>query len=950
MNRVLFITMAFVMLLSGCKNDEPEPWDKDTDNYEGTHTDFRLGPESHGLDNGSINISFLSEDGTVFQRRAIHNRIDNVSTFRLEVGLREGVYRLLAAEAVTDYLTEEDGGADKIEFGLGSRIRVDESGINVIDKFNPVLRYAGEGTKENPYIVSSSSHLFSLMMAVNDYDSNREITPGTYFRQVCDIDMKSMSRSCDAENGWLPIGFDTNTPFRGIYLGDNHVISNLIIKRPHSAGIGLFGYLHDGAVDGLKMRGASIEGQFAVGAIAGAVITSGNNNRGSGTITNCSTEECVVKGDATSAMVGGILGAVDMHAKALLADCSTNGGSVDGGMNVGGLFGGAGIYSSVMMSSCSNTSKVSASASGVGGLVGTADTLQIVGSKNLARVEGPKSSGKDTPCLGTGGLVGGSGYSWITSCNNDGEVSGYDGVGGIIGSTRVKGSENESLLYNQTVLRYCTNTGAVRGNRFVGGAVGEAQAGGFSVCNTGPVYGNEYVGGVCGGASLAVIHNSGNGATVDGTSYVGGIVGKCTWGSLAVCRNAGAVRSSNDRAGGIAGMAGNNTVIHYCSNFGDVDGGSGYAGGIVGDIGDPRTWNGWSIAECVVGSLECVMAFAGPALAVIEEGFELAEAVEITIKIVETSVEAALQTTDYVLLSYGIYELVSPEAEEALENSMRLSSEDINNRNTQKLQELSNGCSVELPYFTPTDVVKLYNGHVDKLMEWYGLEGNDEKFNEAINERREERAEALEKVARAHEIAHSVIAGVAVATSTVALIAGEVATGGLATAAVAAGSAAAIVGGVNAIVKSCTEFEKNAVIISQCINARKVTSDATSKAGNIAGRICDGSVVYDCLSTCKGSSQSFVGETGSHNSINHCISLVEYHTTEATSPIGDCMGLDPSASGSYVFYKSDVSQASKDAMAKPETFTKIGFIIGDDGKWILKSGYEFPLPNISEMQ
>lgn len=88
-------------------------------------------------------------------------------------------------------------------------------------------------------------------------------------------------------------------------------------------------------------------------------------------------------------MLGGLLGAVDMHSKALLGDCSAQNGSVSGGMNVGGIFGGAGIYSSVLVTGCDNSSSVKGIVAGAGGIVGTADTLQVVGSRNYARIEGP---------------------------------------------------------------------------------------------------------------------------------------------------------------------------------------------------------------------------------------------------------------------------------------------------------------------------------------------------------------------------------------------------------------------------------------------------------------------------------------------------------------------------------------------------------------------------------
>lgn len=932
------------MILAACSDDDrPEPVIcPGNDSFEGNYTEFFLGDESAGLATGNVDIRILAPDGSVIVRRADHSRRGNRSSMQMTVGLRDGVYRLLAASPA--------GKGEEEEYGLGSRIRVSASGIEVIDSYNTTLKCAGLGSKENPFIISSASHLFNLMMAVNDYDSNRQITSETYFEQVCDIDMKSMSRSCDSHYGWMPIGADTNTPFRGVYRGGGHTLKNLTISRPSTPGVGLFGFLFNAAIDSLRMQNCTVEGQYAVGTVAGAVISSGDNIRGSATITNCGLTGCTVKGNASSAMLGGILGAIDMHTTALLADCTMDGGSVSGGMNVGGLFGGAGLYSALMVSGCENSSTVTGRASGVGGIVGTADTLQVVGSRNTAAITGPAQTSDGLPGTGTGGIAGGSGYSWITGCENIGTVSGFEGVGGIIGSTRVRGSESESFLYNQSVLRYCTNSGSVSGSRFVGGAIGEAQAGGYSVCNTGTVTAADYAGGICGAASLSVIHNSFNSGTVRVTgSRAGGIIGKCTWGSLAVNQNSGKITAPSGRAGGIAGLCGNNTVIHYCANYGNIEGGSGYSGGIVGDIGEPRKWTGLDIAECVVGTLECVMALAGPSLAVLESAVEMAEAVEITIKLVETGFDVSLQITDYVLLGFGIDELLNPEAEEALEKDMTEKAARISDTNTALLGTLRAACSAEMTNFGSASLAEAANSNVERLMEWYALEGNDDIFNETINKKREQRAEKLEEIEHTKEIVHTVIAGVAVAVSTVALIGAEVASGGTATAFVMAGAAAALVGGVNAIVKSCTKFETNAVIISQCINARSVSGSDAGHTAAIAGRLCDGSVIYDCLSTVSAGENEFAGDIGRHCNVNHCIGLVAHPSMSRDNAIYQCIYADPSLKGDAVTGDTGFSNVSTAAMGKTETFTALGFSIGSDAVWTL-GALPFPIPNISEMQ
>ena len=61
----------------------------------------------------------------------------------------------------------------------------------------------------------------------------------------------------------------------------------------------------------------------------------------------------------------------------------------------------------------------------------------------------------------------------------------------------------------------------------------------------------------------------------------------------------------------MVGLGGNNTIIHYCGNHGKVINKTGkHIGGIVGEVGDPRKWTGWNIAECIIGAAEIVMSIA----------------------------------------------------------------------------------------------------------------------------------------------------------------------------------------------------------------------------------------------------------------------------------------------------------------------------------------------------
>ena len=54
-------------------------------------------------------------------------------------------------------------------------------------------------------------------------------------------------------------------------------------------------------------------------------------------------------------------------------------------------------------------------------------------------------------------------------------------------------------------------------------------------------------------------------------------------------------------------------------------------------------------------------------------------------------------------------------------------------------------------------------------------------------------------------------------------------------------------GGVNAIVEGATDYQNNAVIISQCVNMGRVKADNASRIGGIVGHMQQYGIVKDCL-------------------------------------------------------------------------------------------------------
>lgn len=115
---------------------------------------------------------------------------------------------------------------------------------------------SGDGTKENPYVISSQR---DFVMFLDDLrDPSNAGGRGLYFKQTADIKLPDQSSS---EPGRGYFGF----PFAGHYDGGRHVLTNMYYRgsanETDDSGIGIFPSLMDGAeVRNLTVSAANISG------------------------------------------------------------------------------------------------------------------------------------------------------------------------------------------------------------------------------------------------------------------------------------------------------------------------------------------------------------------------------------------------------------------------------------------------------------------------------------------------------------------------------------------------------------------------------------------------------------------------------------------------------------------------------------------------------------------
>ncbi|MBS4012757.1 MAG: hypothetical protein KGZ97_03210, partial [Bacteroidetes bacterium] len=198
-------------------------------------------------------------------------------------------------------------------------------GVSYGDEYSVTTILEGDGTIGNPYLIATWEDIQWMVG-----QSNNPTVLAGYFLQVADI---------DAEGGNMaPIGRRSNgttATFNGIYDGNGHKISNVVISYPGQNSIGFIGSINGGEVKRLGLINFSVTGANYVGALTG-----GANNA---TIT-----ECYATGVSATAIGwgGGLIGVIGTNT--IVSKCYTTGNITGTGVPlqsgyIGGLVGYMGV-------------------------------------------------------------------------------------------------------------------------------------------------------------------------------------------------------------------------------------------------------------------------------------------------------------------------------------------------------------------------------------------------------------------------------------------------------------------------------------------------------------------------------------------------------------------------------------------------------------------------------
>ena len=140
----------------------------------------------------------------------------------------------------------------------------------------------GEGTKESPYILSTSAHLAQFSTDSRDWTSD------VFVRLDADIDASTVTN---------PIG-SVGNPYKGHFDGAGHSLTNLnLTDNSYGSACGLFAATNGAEIINLGVINANVSGMNHVGILVGKAV-------------NSKIERCFATGEVTgsSICVGGFVG------------------------------------------------------------------------------------------------------------------------------------------------------------------------------------------------------------------------------------------------------------------------------------------------------------------------------------------------------------------------------------------------------------------------------------------------------------------------------------------------------------------------------------------------------------------------------------------------------------------------------------------------------------------
>jgi len=256
----------------------------------------------------------------------------------------------------------------------------------------------GTGEPNDPYLIATAQHLNDIDNHPEDLDKN--------FLVIADIDLSQF-----VGTQFNIIGKDRGEPFKGVFDGNDHVISNFTYIHPFECNsstcenIGLFSFAGSGAhIKNVMLRDANIYYlTHRIGVLVGSLSLA--------SVSNCRVENARLEADE---FIGGLVG---LNSRGTIENSYAD-AYVVGSRLIGGLVGFNDDGSTI--SQCYSSGEVKGRGDQIGGLLGLNDGM-------------------------------------ISNCYSMASVAGGSTVGGLVGRNRVHGGNIEDGR-----IFHCYSTGTAR--------------------------------------------------------------------------------------------------------------------------------------------------------------------------------------------------------------------------------------------------------------------------------------------------------------------------------------------------------------------------------------------------------------------------------------------------------------------------------------------------------
>lgn len=290
----------------------------------------------------------------------------------------------------------------------------------------------GKGEPNDPYLVATADELSSI--------GQKPRLMVAHFKLVNDIDLDGATISMIASR-WYP--------FRGVFDGNGHTISNFKYTSADASYVGFFRYVAGGQIRDLGLIGPKV--RLDKGDYHGCMV----GYLDSGSVTNCYVEDGNVAGnDFTGGLVGSSTG--------VIVNCHATGSVTGYGDYAGGLVGENKLTVKDCYADCDVDGR-----DDIGGLAG----------RNSGIVEASYSRSSVKGRNAIGGLVGRCAPGQIVNCYAHGDVTGQWYIGGLVGTN----SAGTHSLYVGAIRKCYSTTAIIEGSQS-GGLLGADWGGEIRDC------------------------------------------------------------------------------------------------------------------------------------------------------------------------------------------------------------------------------------------------------------------------------------------------------------------------------------------------------------------------------------------------------------------------------------------------------------------------------------